>query len=449
MICPRCSVGEISESSQECLVCGYSPTGGVVVEAPAWNDLEDPSVRSLERQFRVEGVLRRGTVSSVYLARDTVSGRLTALKVLPLALQHSHDLPERFKAEAALAAALDHPHVVPVYHFGVSDACLWYTMEYCQTRSLGELLRASGPIELRACLRLVEQVASALDYGHRRGVLHGNLKLSNVLVDADGWARVTDFGMLTALGPLPPRRPDASIEENYGHVAPERFGASPIFGPASDQYSLAVLTYACLAGRQPITGDSVDEIARGHVQGATPRLSDARASVPPHVTAAAGRGMSKTPAGRFPTILDYSTALAGVGLPRYSPLPMPMPVPETPRRTPAPGATPLLMVEGDPDEDLPPIRSTPRRRRWLRWVAATLTIAVVGVGYWWWRLPQTEPPRTANLFQTSAPLGPNRAIDRAPVDSPAPAPAPIGSTTGATPAGSTTDTRSEAHTSQL
>ena len=408
MICPRCSVGEVSEATQECVVCGYSPTAGVLVDTPQWNDLEDPAVRSLDRQFRIEGVLRRGAVSSVYLARDLVSGRLAALKVLPIAPQYGPEVIDRFRLESGLAAALDHPHIVPVFHFGVTDTCLWYTMEHCQSRSLGEVIRAAGPMELRACLRLVEQVASALDYGHRRGVLHGSLKLSNVLVDADGWVRVADFGMNTAFGPLPPRKPDASIEESYGHIAPERFGTSPLFGPASDQYSLATLIYACLAGRQPFSGDTVDEIARAHLNTPPPRLADVRSGVPPHVTLAVTRAMSKKPAERFPTILDFSTALAGVGTSRFTQTRASAPALPAPRSTPSPATThtpvtaPLLVPEGEPEGVLPRDRLPPPRPKRGRWVVAGVVLAAAGAVWWWW--PSPAPPPTGPLIMESSAL---------------------------------------------
>ncbi|HTR20910.1 MAG TPA: protein kinase [Gemmatimonadales bacterium] len=442
MICPRCSVGEISEATQECVVCGYSPTAGVLVDTPQWNDLEDPAVRSLDRQFRIEGVLRRGAISSVYLARDLVSGRLAALKVLPLTPQYGPDVIDRFRSESALAAALDHPHIVPVFHFGVTDTCLWYTMEHCQSRSLGEVLRAAGPMELRACLRLVEQVASALDYGHRRGVLHGSLKLSNVLVDADGWVRVADFGMHTAFGPLPPRKPDASIEESYGHVAPERFGTSPLFGPASDQYSLAILIYACLAGRQPFSGDTVEEIARAHLTTPPPRLADVRSGVPPHVTLAVGRALSKKAAERFPTILDFSTALAGVGTSRFTPAGTATPALPPPRVTPSPGRTttpvtgPLMMPEGEPEGVLPRDRLPPPRppRRTPRIAAGILLVAALGTLLWWWTSPGSPSAGPATTQTSSFPLdsappavGPSAAPHAAPVEPP-PSRAPVETT---------------------
>lgn len=322
MICPRCSVGEISEATQECLVCGFSRTGGVIVEANDWNRVEDPVLPALERQFQVEGMLRRGVASRIYLARDQVTGRLCSLKVLPL----TEELPgqiERFRADARRAAALDHSHIVALHSFGATDEAVWYAMEYVQGRSLGDLLRTADRMDLKTCLRLVEQIASALEYGHRRGITHGNLKAANVLVDPEGWARVADFGLSSAFGTVPRRQPELSIEENFGHIAPERFGAEGVVGPASDQYALAVLTFACLARRPPFVGETLDEIMVHHLEGPVPLLAESRPDLPAAVSAALARAMKREPADRFPGVLDLATALAGVSLPEQTVLPLP------------------------------------------------------------------------------------------------------------------------------
>ena len=162
MICPRCSVGEISEATQECLVCGFSRTGGVLVESNDWSAIDDPVLPSLERQFQVEGVLRRGAASRIYLARDQVTGRLCSLKVLPLT-DAGRDTVDEFRKDAQRAAALDHPHIVAVHSFGATSDAVWYAMEYVQGRSLGDLLRTADRMDLKTCLRLVEQIASALE----------------------------------------------------------------------------------------------------------------------------------------------------------------------------------------------------------------------------------------------------------------------------------------------
>jgi serine/threonine protein kinase len=323
MICPRCSVGEISEATQECLVCGFSRTGGVVVEANDWNRVEDPVLPALERQFQVEGMLRRGAVSRIYLARDQVTGRLCSLKVLPLA-DEQPGLIERFRADAQRAAALDHPHIVALHSFGATDEAVWYAMEYVQGRSLGDLLRTADRMDLKTCLRLVEQIASALEYGHRRGITHGNLKPANVLVDPEGWARVADFGLSSAFGTVPRRQPELSIEENYGHIAPERFGNDGVVGPASDQYALAVLTFACLARRPPFVGETLDGIMVHHLEGPVPLLAESRPDLPANVSAALARAMKREPEDRFAGVLDLATALAGVSLPAQTVRPLPV-----------------------------------------------------------------------------------------------------------------------------
>ena len=320
MICPRCSVGEISETTQECLVCGFSRTGGVLVESSDWNQLEDPVLPALERQFQVEGVLRRGTASRIYLARDQVTGRLCSLKVLPLPDDTPDDVVERFRQDAQRAATLDHPHLVQVHRFGVTDAALWYAMEYVQGRSLGDLLRTADRMDLKTCLRLVEQVASALEYGHRRGVTHGNVKPSNVLVDPEGWARIADFGVNRVFGALPRRQPELSFEENYGHVAPEQFGPAGETGPGADQYALAVLTFSCLARRPPFVGETLEEITRHHLEGPTPLLAETRPDLPSHVSTVLARAMSRRLDDRFSGVLDFVTALAGIPVSERAPI---------------------------------------------------------------------------------------------------------------------------------
>ncbi len=320
MICPRCSVGEISETTQECLVCGFSRTGGVLVEASDWNQLDDPVLPALERQFQVEGVLRRGTASRIYLARDQVTGRLCSLKVLPLPDDTPDSVVERFRQDAQRAATLDHPHLVQVHRFGVTDTALWYAMEYVQGRSLGDLLRTADRMDLKTCLRLVEQIASALEYGHRRGVTHGNVKPSNVLVDPEGWARIADFGVNGMFGALPRRQPELSFEENYGHVAPEQFAPEGDTGPAADQYALAVLAFSCLARRAPFVGETLDAITRHHREGPTPLLAETRPDLPSHVSTVLARAMSRRPDERFAGVLDFVTALAGFPVAARAPL---------------------------------------------------------------------------------------------------------------------------------
>src|SRR5574342_515711 len=259
MICPRCSVGEISEATQECLVCGFSRTGGVAVETSSeWNRVEDPLLPALERQFAVEGVLRRGSTSRIYLARDQVTGRLCSLKVLPLGEDVPEGLIERFRKDAQRAATLDHPHLVSLLSYGATDEAVWYALEYVQGRSHGDLLRAGDRMDLKTCLR-----------------------------------------------------------------RPEQFGPSGRLSPAVDQYALAVLAFYCLARRPPIVGDTLDEITRHHLEGPVPLIAESRPDLPAYVSSALARAMSRAPADRFPGVLDFVTAMSGVPAAEPVPAPAP------------------------------------------------------------------------------------------------------------------------------
>jgi serine/threonine protein kinase len=174
---------------------------------------------------------------------------------VPLSDDTPDDVVERFRQDAQRAATLDHPHLVQVHRFGVTDTALWYAMEYAGALARRPVAHrgSHGPENLPAA---GGQIASALEYGHRRGVTHGNVKPSNVLVDPEGWARIADFGVNRVFGALPRRQPELSFEENYGHVAPEQFGPAGEAGPGADQYALAVLTFSCLARRAPFVGET-------------------------------------------------------------------------------------------------------------------------------------------------------------------------------------------------
>jgi hypothetical protein len=311
MICPRCSIARIPDGTHECPLCGFKPATNVLVEQAAVDEAWQAVQQALGDRFWLEGLERLGERSFVYRARDLASDRAVALKVVPVSQSVDHELARRFERHAAQAAELRHAHIVPVFQYGVTRRFLWYSMEYVESRSLSEVLREPGPMALEPCLRIAEQVASALDFAHRRGVVHGNLKPSNVLVDARQWVRVTDFAVLEAFGR--PRAPQAGapVLHRPEYMAPEQFYARAV-GASADQYALAVILYRCLSGSLPFVGDSFEEVARQQAGDAPPRLADARRDLPVPVLDAIQRALSKVPAGRFPTVLDFTAALSGV-----------------------------------------------------------------------------------------------------------------------------------------
>jgi serine/threonine protein kinase len=312
MICPRCSIAEIREGTHQCPLCEFTPHAGVLLDEDVVDEVRDAVQHALREWYRIDAVERLGERSFVYRARDLSAERDVALKVIPVPNLVDHELAQRFERNVSRAAELRHAHIVTVTQFGTKRAFLWYAMDFVRGRSLMEVLRESGPMELEPCLRIVEQVGSALDFAHRSGVLHGNLKPSNILLDAVGWVRVSDFAVLEAFGPPRAAQAGAPVVHRPEYLAPERF-VERTTGASADQYALAVIVYQCLTGSLPFVGDAFEEVARQHAEDAPPRLSEARSDLPVPTMEAVQRALSKVPALRFPSVLDFTSALSGSG----------------------------------------------------------------------------------------------------------------------------------------
>ncbi|HEU5169724.1 MAG TPA: serine/threonine-protein kinase, partial [Gemmatimonadales bacterium] len=354
MICPRCAMAELVGETRQCGKCGYSAPVAVAVddEALVRDPLDEAARQELIELFDIQVLHRRGPASIVYVARDLEVGSPVALKVLPRAPEAGALAQEAFHRAAAAAAGLDHRHVVPIYSAGTTDNLFWYSMQCVEGQSLAELLHERGPMDLRECGQLVEQVARALDYAHRRGVVHADLKPANVLLDPARLARLTDFSVPRALERLGALGGERSSTRRIECLAPEeRAGAEP--GPPADQYALALLVYECLGGTVP----SVTE--------PPPRLADARAGIPSHAARAVERALSRAPGGRFASAGDFVAALQGATPRSLATSPAPSPAA---RRSP-----PVLGPEAFGDA-LAPLPAP--RRRWG--IVVGLSLAVVG-----------------------------------------------------------------------
>ncbi|MBI1967347.1 MAG: serine/threonine protein kinase [Gemmatimonadetes bacterium] len=388
MICPRCSVAEISAETNQCVLCGYSPTGGEAVglQVQPREQFYEHVRQELEQQFRIERLLRHGRRSLVYVAREVETERKVALKVIARQPVREAGMEDRFTRDAATAASLDHPHIVPIYRFGATAHLLWYSMKYVESRSLADILSESGPMELHACFRLVEQIASALQYAHRRGVTHGDVRPANILVDAQEWALVTDFAIGRLLERIPVVAGEEALTREPEYVAPEEaYARQP--GPGADQYALAVLVYECLAGAPP-------------AQPPQPLVA-VRPEIPVSLSDALRRAMNPQPTARFMNVLEFVSVL-GTGEPGGGLLP-------APRTSPRPSADRLvLFVEGPA-----------RPRRWIGMSAGGVLALAALVGVLLvLRAPEPAPPALIELPGT---------IAVPPVDSqavPAPTPPP-------------------------
>ena len=328
--------------------------------APSEREPVDAAAREdLRGLFELETVHRRGPRSLVCVARDLEYDQPVALKVMPRAPDVGSAVETAFHEAAAVVAALEHPHVVPLYSAGATDRFFWCSMQYVEGRSLAEQLRSSAPMELSACLCLVEQIAAALDAAHGLGVVHADLTPANVLVDAAGDAHVTDFWVPWVLERLGALAGTGNVVREAAYRAPEMSPARDP-GPLADQYALAVLVYQCLSGKVPVLENPLKAIAQGRPAQPPARLADSQPGVPPHVSQAVERALAPAPGARFPDVLDFVSAL------------------QAPAPAPARGLaerTRVLVPEDDPtDPD-----SQPRQGSRWRWVpAGVVTLVVLG-----------------------------------------------------------------------
>lgn len=301
MTCPRCSVAELSPLTGICELCGFAPEASVAVE-PADATIE-LARRQLAHEFEFEEPIGRGVRSHVFRAREKSSKRSVILKVLPRGAGQP-DAEESFRATLGAFSGFDHPHLVPVLRHGSTDSLFWYAMEPLDSTSLRELLRERKRMGPRSCRRIITQVVSALEYLHRRGVVHGAIKPENVFVDREGWVHLCDPTFYRAVGtsrrstpalgsgevrtpaPPPAKRPP--------WVAPEvHAGGEPL--PAADQFALAALTYECLAGKPPAEPPEP--------------LHRVRSDISPAIARAVDRALDPDPWRRYPSCADFLWAL--------------------------------------------------------------------------------------------------------------------------------------------
>jgi serine/threonine protein kinase len=309
VICPNCSAGQISPLTHRCELCGFVPEGSVAVEASHAESVDELAQQELAEQFSLRAAIGHGAGSVVYLAREPDSSRDIVVKALRRPTEGRAQADERFARAVEAVAALEHPHLVPVFSHGSTEHLYWYSAEHVRGRSLRDYVDAHGPMEVKACLRLVAQVASALDHAHRRGIVHGALKPENVLIDAEGWVHVCDLLVMLAARPTPPPalpRPSAeaapTAEEARTRARSPYQAPEELQTPFSDQFGLAALVYECLAGSPP-------PLAREEADTAPPLVVAGRSDIPAHLLHACRRALSPKPMDRFPSALDFVAAL--------------------------------------------------------------------------------------------------------------------------------------------
>ena len=302
--------------------------------------------------YLLERLVGVGGMAAVYQARDERLGRVVALKLLA----GDEALRTRFVREARAVAAVDHPHIIPVYAAGEADGVQYIAMRFVAGDTLQGVIRKSGPLSPRRAAGFASPVASALDAAHAAGLVHRDVKPGNILVDArrggPEHAYLTDFGIARAMLSAGTLTIAGQFLGTPDYAAPEQVSGQPVDGRA-DQYALACVAYEMLSGAVPFKRELPIAVLYAHLSTPPPLLSATRGDLPAAVDDVLTRGMAKDPDDRYLSCADFADALReALGLDPYDPS----------RAAPTPTLPMSAFVGQVPPVQAPPVQATPLPR---------------------------------------------------------------------------------------
>jgi eukaryotic-like serine/threonine-protein kinase len=340
-------------------------------------------------RYQVVRKLGAGGMANVYLAEDQELGRRVAIKILNDHHANDEQFVERFRREAKNAAALSHPNIVSIYDRGEAEGTYYIAMEYLDGRSLKELILSRGPAPLNVTIEYVRQILQALRFAHRHGIVHRDIKPHNVLVDAEGRVKVTDFGIARA--GTSQMTEAGSIVGTAQYLSPEQARGTAV-DQRSDLYSLGIVLYELLTGTLPFNGDTPVEIAMKHLSQIPEPPSHLRPELPHDLDLVVTRALAKDPDDRYQSAEEMDADLerlargAAVSAETEESATQIMRAPTGPM-----SATAATMIV--PPRRAPPVPPLPpavyydleepiHRRPIWPWVAALLFVIGAGIGGW-------------------------------------------------------------------
>src|SRR3954447_20531808 len=300
----------------------------------------------VDGRYRVLKRLGSGGMAEVWCAEDEVLGRRVALKLLGGRYVEDPEFRERFRREAQAAAGLAHPNIVGIFDHSEWDGTPYIAMELVDGHTLKELVTERGPLPPTVAVNFVEQILRALGYAHKRGIVHRDVKPQNVIVDAEGTAKVADFGIARAANSQMTQT--GAMVGTVQYFSPEQAQGMPV-DARSDLYSAGVVLYELLTGRLPFDGEAAISSALKHANELPVPPGQLRPGIPPSLEAVVLRALEKDPARRFQSAEEFIAAL------------------EAARRAPAR----RVVVEEPIPEELE------RGSRWWIWALVLLVLAAL------------------------------------------------------------------------
>jgi eukaryotic-like serine/threonine-protein kinase len=320
----------------------------------------------IDGRYRVLNRLGSGGMADVYCAEDTQLGRKVAVKLLYRRFAEDSEFVERFRREASSAAGLQHPNIVGVFDRGEWDGTYYIAMEYLKGHTLKQLVREHGAMPPELAVDITIQVLRAAKFAHKRGVVHRDIKPHNVILDEEGRAKVTDFGIARA--GASDMTETGSIMGTAQYLSPEQAQGQPV-SPRSDLYSIGVMLYELLTGRVPFDAESPVTIALKHVSEPPVPPSELNPAIPPALEAVVLRALEKEPSRRFADADEFAAALLEA------------------RERPTVVALEPYPMPGEPFvEDV-----VERRSRWWLWLLGLLLLAALAVGAYLLLQPDGKP----------------------------------------------------------
>lgn len=304
-------------------------------------DMSDELIGKTLGQYQIIEEIGRGGMATVYSARQSSINRVVAIKVLPPNLLHDPSFYDRFEREVDVIARLEHPHILPIYDFGKAEGMPYIVMRYLKGGSMRDLIRRGLP-SLESIEKPFSQTAQALDYAHQQGIIHRDLKPGNVMLDENGNAYLSDFGIARVLGS---DLTGSAIIGTPAYMSPEQANGLPL-DARSDIYALGVVLFELITGREPYQAETPMALLLKHISEPMPPASRYRGDVSPAIEVVIGRATAKNPDDRYASAgdmaRDYRNAIQGSPIPSL----VTPPLDDSPTVIPPANPTPLSGVTG-------------------------------------------------------------------------------------------------------